>query len=393
MGALTGLRVIDASRILAGPFCGQLFAEQGAEVIKIEPPEGDPNRGWPLMVDGWSTNFLSVNRGKKSVTLNLRTDRGRELFYELAATADVIIHNYLPGTAAKLGIDDDKLAACNPALVRVVLTGYGAKGAMANKPGYDTMITAYSGIMSLTGEPDRPPVKPGVSAVDIAAGSLAFGGALAAIHGRAANGGRGQRVDISLLETAVTFLGFHGLNWLQQGQVDAREGANYGPLVPFGRYRCRDGDLMIGASGQANWDGVCRAIGGSLGANPDYKTNDLRFANRERLRIDMEALLGEQDCAHWVVALDAAGVPNAPVQTVDQVLSDPQVIANDMVVSAKRRDGSEVTLLGMPFKLSDTPGDATVAPPALGEDTAEVLETLLNIPREAIDALREQNIV
>jgi crotonobetainyl-CoA:carnitine CoA-transferase CaiB-like acyl-CoA transferase len=393
MGALTGLRVIDASRILAGPFCGQLFAEQGAEVLKIEPPEGDPNRSWPLMVDGWSTNFLSVNRGKKSVTLNLRTERGRELFYALVAGADVLIHNYLPGTAAKLGIDDDKLAAANPKLIRVVLTGYGAKGALTNKPGYDTMITAYSGIMALTGEPDRPPVKPGVSAVDIAAGSLAFGGALAALHARNQPGGAGQRVDISLLETAVTFLGFHALNWLQSGQIDAREGANYGPLVPFGRYRCRDADIMIGASTQAAWTGLCRAVGGGLGANPDYLTNDLRFAHGEPLRAELEALLSSRDCAEWVVLLDEAGVPNAPVQTVDQVLSDPQVLANDMVVSARRKDGSEVTLLGMPFKLSATPGDASIAPPRLGEDTAEVLGTILNLSEEAIAELRTQQII
>jgi len=250
-GALSDLLVIDASRILAGPFCGQLFGEQGAEVIKIEPPEGDPNRQWPLMVDGWSTNFLSVNRAKKSVTLNLRSDEGRVLFNALVAKADVLIHNYLPETAAKLGVDDAKLAELNPRLVRVVLTGYGAKGALTNKPGYDTMITAYSGIMSLTGEADRPPVKPGVSAVDIAAGALAFGAAMSAIHARASLGGKGQRVDISLLETAVTFLGFHGLNWLLNEQVDRREGANYGPLVPFGRYRCRDEYIMIGVSSEA----------------------------------------------------------------------------------------------------------------------------------------------
>jgi len=393
MGALTGLRVIDASRILAGPFCGQLFAEQGAEVIKIEPPEGDPNRGWPLMVDGWSTNFLSVNRGKKSVTLNLATEKGRELFYALAAQADVLIHNYLPGTAAKLGVDDERLSACNPNLVRVVLTGYGANGALANKPGYDTMITAYSGIMSLTGEPDRPPVKPGVSAVDIAAGALAFGGAMAALHARNKPEGAGQRVDVSLLETAVTFLGFHGLNWLQSGKLDAREGANYGPLVPFGRYRCRDADLMIGASTTTAWSSLCKVVGGGLDTHPDYRTNDLRFAHNAQLRAELEILLATRDCAEWSELLDEVGVPNAPVQTVDQVLSDPQVLANDMVVPARRKDGSEVTLLGLPFKLSGTPGDASVAPPGLGEDTSEIMQNVLNLTPDAIKKLREENIL
>lgn len=391
-GALSDLRVIDASRILAGPFCGQLFAEQGAEVIKIEPPEGDPNRQWPLMVDGWSTNFLSVNRGKKSMTLNLRTQEGRDLFYSLIEKADVLIHNYLSDTAEKLGIDDDKLAELNPRLVRVVLTGYGAKGALSNKPGYDTMITAYSGIMSLTGEHDRPPVKPGVSAVDIAAGAFAFGGALSALHARTLLG-KGQRVDISLLETAVTFLGFHGLNWLTSGQVDRREGANYGPLVPFGRYRCRDEYIMLGVSSEPHWTALCDVLGGGVGEDARFSNNMSRHANDAVLRERMEAILGEEDVAHWVERLDAVGIPNAPVQTVDKILQDPQVLANDMVVHARRKDGTEVQLLGLPFKLSETPGDALVAPPALGEDTDAILQGVLGLTVDQTTALRERGVL
>jgi crotonobetainyl-CoA:carnitine CoA-transferase CaiB-like acyl-CoA transferase len=394
MGALSDLRVIDASRILAGPFCGQMFAEQGAEVIKIEPPEGDPNRGWPLMINGWSTNFLSVNRGKKSVTLNLRSDRGRALFYDLIRHADVLIHNYLPVTAQKLGVDDEKLEEINPRLVRVVLTGYGEKGALSNKAGYDTMITAYSGIMSLTGEKDRSPVKPGVSAVDLAAGAIAFGGALSALHSRDHHpAGKGQRVNVSLLEMAVTLLGFHGLNWLQGGQIDGREGANYGPLVPFGRYRAQDADIMIGASTQEAWLKICAALGGGLAEDHRYATNALRCQHDDELRVDIEALLAARPVGEWVVILDEAGAVNAPIQTVDQVMQDPQVLVNEMVVEAKGADGSSMRLLGLPFKLSRTPGDATVAPPLLGDSTEEVLQRLLKLPSEQIQELREQRVI
>jgi CoA:oxalate CoA-transferase len=393
MGALSDLRVIDASRILAGPFCGQLFAEQGAEVLKIEPPEGDPNRSWPLMVNGWSTNFLSVNRGKKSVTINLKSQRGREIFYDLVRHADVLIHNYLPETAAKLGIDDDKLEQINSRLVRVVLTGYGEKGALRNKAGYDTMITAYSGIMSLTGERDRPPVKPGISGVDLAAGAIAFGGALSAIHCRDKEFGRGQRVSVSLMETAVTLLGFHGLNWLHAGQVDAREGANYGPIVPFGRYKARDADIMIGASSQEAWLKFCGAVGGALATDLRYATNELRYANEQALRREIEHLLSAHDVAQWVAILDEAGVVNAPIQTVDQVLQDPQVLVNDMVVEAKGPNGVSMPLLGLPFKLSGTPGEANVAPPTLGDHTDDVLHRILDLSDTQIQQLREQRAI
>lgn len=394
MTALSDILVVDASRILAGPYCGQLFADHGATVVKIEPPEGDPNRRWPLMVEGLSTNFLSVNRGKKSVTLNLRSTEGRAIFNDLVSRCDVFIHNYLPDTATALGVDDERLAQLNSKLIRVVLTGYGAHGPLRNKPGYDTMVAAYSGIVSLTGEADQPPVKPGVSVIDLHAGALAFGGALAAVMACRGGHGKGQRINISLLETAVSLLGAHALNWLLAKQVDRREGANYGPIVPFGRYSCSDGFVMVGISGEAMWQRFCAALDRpDLTDDPRYASNGQRCLHEKELRIELERELDRQTMAHWTAVFDAADVTNSTVQTVDQVLQDPQVLANDMVVEARMRDGRSLSLLGVPFKMSGTPAIVDRAPPDLGQNTNEVLSTFLGLSEQQIEQLRTRGAI
>ena len=394
MMALENLLVLDASRILAGPFCGQFFADHGAEVIKIEAPDGDANRVWPLVVNGASTNFFSVNRGKKSLTLNLREPDGRKILHDLVRRADVLIHNYLPETAAKLGVDDAALAQLNEGLIRVVVGGYGARGKLAGKPGYDAMMTGFSGIMSLTGEPDRPPVKPGISMIDMSTGMLAFAGAMTALYARAAGAAKGQRIDVSLLETAVSQLGFRGLNFLMGGQVDKREGADFGSLAPYGRYRAADGDIMLGAPTPATWQKLCQVIGAEwMLTDARYLTNDLRCANEAVFRVDFEKVLATRTVAAWVEMLDAVGIANAPVHTVDQVLQHQQVLDNDMVVEARSSDGRTHRLLGLPFKMSGTPGAIGPAPPELGEHTAAILQRHLGYTEEKLAALRARGVV
>jgi len=394
MMALENLLVLDASRILAGPFCGQFFADHGAEVIKIETPEGDANRVWPLVVNGASANFFSVNRGKQSLTLNLREPDGRKILHALVRRADVLIHNYLPDTAAKLGVDDATLVALNENLIRVVVGGYGARGALAGKPGYDAMMTGFSGIMSLTGEPDRPPVKPGVSMVDLSTGMLAFAAAMTALYARATGAAKGQRVDLSLMQTAVSQLGFHGMNFLMAGQVDKREGAESNALAPYGRYRAQDGDIMIGAPTPPTWRKLCEAIGAKLlPEDPRYLTNDLRCVNEAALRVDLEKFLVTRTVAAWVEVLDTVGIANAPVLTVDQVLQHPQVLANDMVVETQSSDGRTHRLLGIPFTMSGTPGAVGPAPPELGEHTTAILQRHLGYSDADVAALRGRGVV
>lgn len=394
MPALSDFLVLDVSRILAGPYCGQLFADHGAEVIKVEARDGDPSRTWPLKVDGVSTAFLSVNRNKKSITLNLASKEGRALLYRLIAKADVLIHNYLPETAAKLGISDEELERINPDLVQVSISGYGSRGPKSSKPGYDTMLTAYSGIMSLTGERGGPLVKPGISAIDLATGMLAYAGAVTALLARGRRGVRGQRVDVSLLETAVSLLGVHAINWLVGGQVDEPEGADYGPIVPYGRYRCGDGYLMVGAPSQKAWLKLCAALAApELQRNPLYLTTEARHANSQTLRDDLEAILAARTVAAWADVFDEAGIPNAPVNHVDQVFADPQVHANDMVIDVPTEDGSTIPLLGIPIKLSRSGGEIGTAPPALGAHNAEVFARHLQLSDRDVAALSDAGAI
>lgn len=394
MPALSDLLVLDVSRVLAGPYCGQLFADHGAEVIKIEARDGDPSRSWPLKVDGVSTSFLSVNRNKKSITLNLASTEGRDVLYRLIAKADVLIHNYLPETAAKLGISDEELERINPDLVQVSISGYGAKGPKSSKPGYDTMVTAYSGIMSLTGERGGPLVKPGISAIDLATGMFAYSGALTALLARGKDSVRGQRVNVSLLETAISLLGVHAINWLVGGQVDEPEGADYGPIVPYGRYRCSDGYLMVGAPNQKAWLKLCSALDApALAGNPLYLTPEARHANSQELRDDLEMILAARTVADWADFLDGAGIPNSPVNRIDQVFADPQVHANDMVVDVPTEDGGSVPLLGIPIKLSRSGGEIGTAPPALGAHNQEILARHLQMAAADVTALKAAGVI
>lgn len=392
MSALSDLLVLDCSRVLAGPFCGQLFAEQGATVIKVEPPGGgDFNRTWPTIVDGNppGTSFLSVNKGKKSLTLNLKHPEGKKVLYDLVRKADIFIHNYLPETAEALEVDYETLSRLNDRLIWVSMTGYGAKGALSNKPGFDTLMTAYSGIMSITGEPDRPPVKPGISAIDLSTGMLAFAGALAAVHARDAGRATGQKVEVSLLETAVTLLNFHAVNWLVAGKLDEREGADYGPIVPFGRYACSDGDIMFGAPSNDVWMRLCNAIGAEdLKDHPVLGTPEGRRDNRKACGDALEAVLRRKSVDHWAHCLDRAGIANSPVRNIQQVLADPQVAANDMILDYRLADGRDVKLLGTPIKLSAATGPQPSPPPLLGEHTDSVLSDTLGLSTGEIARLK-----
>jgi len=389
MGALDGIRVIDASRVLAGPYCGQIFAENGAEVIKVEPPEGDMNRRFPMILDGESTNFLSVNRGKLDCTINLKVPEGRALLHKLAASADIFIQNHLPAAAKKLGTDYETLSQINPDLIYVSVSGYGVYGALSERPGYDQMVNAFCGIMAMTGETDQPPVLPGTSALDMSSGMLAYAGAVTALVARSRGLSRGQRVDVSLLNSGLHLLGYRALNWLQGGVVDQRLGRESDKLVPHGPYRCQDADLMIGAGPDPMFAKLCQVIGATHMLEDDrFSTLTARIANNTAFRGVLESVLAPHSADEWARRLNAAGIPCAPVNTVDIVLDSDQVRDNEMVVAVPSRSGGPtVRMLGLPFQMSETKGDAGWAPPKIGEDTEKVLRHILGLDADAVERL------
>jgi len=394
MGALDGIKVLDLSRVLAGPFCGQMLADNGAAVIKVEAPGGDLNRAFPYPVgDGQTSNWLAVNRGKKDITLNLKSPRARELLDALIGKVDVVIQSFLPDTAEKLGVGYDRLRGLNPDLVYCSISGYGAKGPLRNKAGYDTMVAAYAGLFALTGEPDRPPVRLGVAAIDMSTGMLAYSGIVSALLARDRGAG-GQRVDVSLLETGVTLLGYQGVAWTAGGVLVEREGAGFSKISPYGVYRARDGELLVGAPTKEMWVKACGVLDApELIHDPRYASNESRCQHDHALRRDMEAVLQTEDVKTWTDRFEAAGVATAPMNRLDQVLQDEQVLANDMVVPAARPDGSTVDLLGLPFKLSGTPGKPGAAPPEPGQHNETVFAELLDLSQEDIQALKDAGAI
>ena len=394
MGALDGIKVLDLRRVLAGPFCGQMLADNGAEVIKVEAPGGDLNRGFPYALgDGQTSNWLAVNRGKKDITLNLKSPKARELLDALIGKVDAVIQSFLPDTAEKLGVGYDRLRGLNPDLIYCSISGYGAKGPLRNKPGYDTMVAAYAGLFALTGEPDRPPVRLGVAAIDMSTGMLAYSGIVSALLARERGAG-GQRVDASLLESGVTLLGYQGVAWTAGGVLVEREGAGFTRSSPYGVYRARNGELLVGAPSDAMWAKLCDVLDAAhLMDDPRYASNETRCQHDDALRADLEATLATEDVKTWTGRLEDAGVATAPMNRLDQVLQDEQVLANDMVVTAARPDGSTVDLLGLPFKLSGTPGKPGAAPPEPGQHNEAVFADLLGLSQDDIEGLRKDGAI
>lgn len=391
---LEGLKVIDLSRVLAGPMSGQMLADMGADVIKIEAPTGDENRGWgPFTVDGKSCNFMSVNRGKRGITLNLKDPRGRDILYRLLESADVLIQSFLPQTAERLGVDPAALQERFPRLVIACITAFGAHGELANRPGYDSVIQSFSGIMAMTGEKEGLPVRSGVSFVDMTTGIYAYSGILTALEGRRKTG-RGTTVRVSLLETAIGLLGYHGVGWLEAGVVPGREGSGVGHLIPYQVFRCADGEILTGALNDHTWLKLCNAVDRpDLAADESLRTNVGRVEQREHVLGELCATFEQQPVSYWAGRFKEFGVPIAPLHTIADSLQHPQTLANNMVVEVELQNGRPVKLLGSSFKLDSIQNHSNVPPPDLGEHTREVLSGDLGLNTDEIDALREQGVV
>ena len=380
-GALDGLFVLDLSRILAGPTCTQLLGDLGATVIKVESPgQGDDTRAWgPPYVTGpdglptdLSAYFMSANRNKRSIALDLATPEGQAAVRALAARADVVIENFKPGGLAKYGLDHATLRALHPRLVWCSISGYGQTGPNAHKPGYDLVAQAFGGIMSLTGAPEGEPMKVGVGIADVMCGMYAAVGILAALSHRD-RAGEGQHIDLALVDSQIAWLINEGVNYLTSGTVPARRGNGHPNIVPYQVFQAADGHVILAAGNDAQFRRTCAFLGvEGLADIPDYATNPARVQNRDALIATLAPLLRARPMADIIAGLEAAGVTVGPVNRLDQTFATTQVQARDMVVTMTRPDTGPLRLLGNPLKFSATPVTYRHPPPHLNEDEAAI---------------------
>jgi formyl-CoA transferase len=392
---LDELLVIDLSRVLAGPYCTMMLADLGARVVKVEQPgSGDDTRAWgPPFLAGESAYYLSVNRNKLGITLNLKNERGREIIRDLLEHADVVVENFKLGTMEAWDLGYESLHALNPRLIYCNISGYGTDGPEAGKPGYDFITQAEAGLMSITGLEDGPPMKVGVAISDITAGMFAANGILAALHARQRTG-KGQRVDVSLLEAQVAWLANVGEGYLVSGKRPQRYGNAHPTIVPYEVFRARDDYFALGVGNDAQFRKLCQMIGRPLLADePRFATNPARVQNRGELVPQVQAEFDKQASAFWLERLAEAGIPAGRIRSIDQVLTDPQVLHRQMVVEVEHPTAGKVKLLGVPYKFSETPAEVRTAPPLLGQHTEEVLATLLGMNAEEIASLQAAGIV
>ncbi|HEU5422686.1 MAG TPA: CoA transferase [Nitrolancea sp.] len=394
-GPLDGIRVLDLSRVLAGPYCTMVLGDLGAEVIKIEQPgSGDDTRAWgPPWAGGESAYYLSINRNKQSVTLNLKSERGREILRALARQSDIVVENFKVGALDRMGIGYDALAAENPGLIWCSITGYGQTGPYADHPGYDFVAQGEAGIMSITGEAEGEPTKVGVAIVDITTGLFAGNAILAALHARDLTG-RGQRIDAALLTSAVAWLANVGSNYLISGKVPGRLGNAHPNIVPYQTFRARDRWMTVAVGNDRQFRALAGIVGRSeLAEDARYATNPARVANRDTLVALLEEIFATRDADDWLAAMNAAGIPSGPINTVDRVFAHPQVLHRDMLVEVPHPTAGSVRLAGIPFTLSGTPASVRLHPPLLGEQTEAVLHERLGLSPDEIARLRDEGVI
>lgn len=404
--ALGHLRVLDLTRVLAGPWCTQLLADLGADVIKIERPgSGDDTRAWgpPYLKDaeGRDTSeaayYLAANRGKRSVTVDISKPAGQRLLRQLAERSDIVIENYKVGQLAKYGLDYPSLAALNPRLIYCSITGFGQDGPYRDRAGYDFIIQAMSGFMSITGErDDRPgggPQKAGVAITDLMTGMYAAVAILAAVAQRERSG-RGQYIDLALFDSAVAMLANMNMNYLVTGVAPGRVGNAHANIVPYQVFAAADGHVVIAVGNDSQFGRFCEIAGcAELAADPRFARNADRVRHRDVLVPLLEPIVRAKPVAFWTDRLEAAGVPCGPINSIAQAFADPQAVARGLRIELPHPRAGTVPLVATPVRMSDSPPDYRRAPPLLGEHTEEVLRELLGLDASAIAALREQRVV
>ena len=390
MTPLDGLTVLDFSRVLAGPYCTMQLGDLGARVIKIEQPgRGDDTRAWgPPFVAGESAYFLSVNRNKESLALDLKHPAAKRAIDALLARADVLVENFRPGTMERLGIGYDTVAAKHPRLVYCSISGFGQTGPRRAEPGYDAMMQAEGGLMSITGAADGPPFRVGVAIGDIATGMFAVQGILAALLARARTG-RGQRVDIAMLDAVTALLSYQASSAFATGETPVRLGNRHPSIAPYDTFAAADGEFVLSVGNDDQFRRLAAVLRrDELAQDRRYRTNADRVANVEALRADLSALLAQWRRADVLAALKQAGVPSGAVRTITEALADPQLAAREMIVPLEHAGAGTIQVLGTPLKLSATPATIGVPPPALGQHTDAILAADAGLTPAEIAALR-----
>ena len=392
MRPLEGFTVLDLTRVLSGPYCTMHLADMGARVIKIEQPgRGDDTRGFgPPFLQGESTYFLSVNRNKESVTLDFKHSEGRALLDRLIAQSDVVVENFRPGALAKLGLDYATLADRHPRLIYCSISGFGQTGPRSTEAGYDAMIQAEGGLMSLTGDGDGPPYRLGVAIADLVSGILAANGITLALLARERTG-RGQQVDISLLDSVATLLTYQAGIYFATGTPPPRLGNRHPTIAPYEVFSASDGDFVLAVANDDLWRRFCQVA--DIEPDDRFATNPQRVQRYGELRPLVADRLGRRTRQDWLARLGAAGVPCGLVRDLGELFADPQVAAREMVAEVEHRTIGPLRMLGVPIKLSDTPGAVRTAPPTLGEHTDAVLRKDLGLTPEVIARLREQRVI
>lgn len=393
-GALEGVKVLDLTRVLAGPHCTMILADLGADVIKVEAPGGsDETRFWgPPFQNGVSAYYLCANRNKRSVTVNLKTEQGREIIRTLAKDADVLIHNFKTGSMEKWQLDYEAINHINPRLIYCSITGFGETGPYQHLPGYDYIIQGMSGLMSITGSEESGPMKIGVAMVDILTGLYSVISIEAALYEREKSG-LGQKIDMSLLDTAVSSLANVASNYLISGKVPRRLGNDHPNIVPYSKFKALDGDIIIAVGNDRQFADLCKVIGiPQIAEDERYRTNEARVENKLELTKILDDQLQLKTAAEWIEVFSEKNIPCGPIHTMDRVFEHPQVLARDMVVHVNHPEAGRVKLVGSPIKLSRTKAKIERHPPIAGEHTSEILQQA-GFSLEEISQLKENNII
>jgi CoA:oxalate CoA-transferase len=392
---LTDIKVLDLTRVLAGPFCTMILSDLGAEVVKLEiPSTGDDSRAFGPFIHSRSLYFLSINRGKKSISLNLKSAAGKEMFKALIPHFDVVIENFRPGTMEKLGLGYEVLKALHPGLIYAASTGFGHSGPDSSKPAYDILAQARGGIMSITGNPDSEPTRVGMSLGDITASLFTAIGINAALYQRLFTG-TGQKIDVAMLDAQVAILENALVRYQSDGISPSPLGTRHPTIAPFQAYRAADRHFVIAVGNDNLWVTFCTAIGREdLAKDQRFATNRLRTDNLEKLNQILEPIFGRNTAAEWLKLMAAAGIPSAPINDVEAVMKDPQVLARNMIVEVPDDIAGTIKIAGNPIKMSSLPESSTRGKvPEIGEHNLEIYGSLLALDAASLQKLQDEGVI